>query len=78
MRGEASGDGRFSFCLPIGEWDSTTTYKGDVVEIVFDGIELENLDSGVGAEDDEDSGHEEQCPKDCDNSNIPQGYGKIS
>lgn len=54
-----------------------TTYEGDVVEVVFHGIELEDLDSGEQAEDDEDSGHEEQCPEDCDNPDIPQGNGKV-
>lgn len=54
-----------------------TTYKSGVVKVVFEGIELENLDSGEQAEDDEDSGHEEECPEDCDNPDIPQGYGEI-
>lgn len=54
-----------------------TTYKSGIVKVVLEGIELENLDSGEQAKDDEDSGHEEECPEDCDDPDIPQGYGEI-
>lgn len=54
------------------------TYKGDTVKVVFDGIELENFDPGEEAEDDKDPGHEEQCPQDRNNPDIPQRYGEIT
>lgn len=55
----------------------TPTYKGDIVEVIFDGVELENLDTRKQAEDDKDSSNEEERPEDCDDADIPQRNREI-
>lgn len=78
MRGAVSNDRTVSFGSPAsGSVSQLATYKGEVVKVVLDGIELENPDTREQAQDDEDAGHEEQSPEDCDNPDIPQCYGEI-
>lgn len=51
------------------------THKGNIVQMVLEGIKLQDPEARVEAEDDKDEGDEEEDPEDDDDPYVPLGDG---